>query len=298
MRCQTNCLPYLVVTCLIGLWSSFCSAAESGSETVVRYYQTDIRYHYRIALLELALRHTQPDDGPFRLEGLHGKHTQARGERLLQAGEIDVAFFPTSIEREERFLPVRIPMLRGLLGCRVLLIHKDSVPRFEQVNTLDALRQLRGGFGSQWADMSILKANGLPIDGAAQYETLFQMLAAKRFDYFPRGISEAWRELESFGTELPNLVVEPHLALYYPYAVYYFVNRNNPELADRIRRGLEAALADGSFRALFLKYNQADVERANIARRHILQLANPSLPEATPAIDTSWWLNGESEQLD
>ena len=41
--------------------------------------------------------------------------------------------------------------------------------------------------------------------------------------------------------------LDEHLALRYPTALYFFFSPDNPQLAETVRRGLEVALADGSF---------------------------------------------------
>ncbi|WP_097458609.1 substrate-binding periplasmic protein [Mangrovitalea sediminis] len=274
-----------VVPCMLGAWS-----ARAAQPLVVRYFQTDVRYAYRIALLRLALRETRVSDGPFSLQGMTRTVSQARGLRMLAKNEIDVAFLPTDRQREKHFLPVRIPILRGLLGYRVLMIRRGSEERLAGIGTLRELSTLKAGFGSQWADLAILKANGLPVVSVSNYEALFRMLARGRFDYFPRGVNEAWQELDMHPKLQGRLTVERHLALYYPYPVYFFVNQNNAALADRLLRGLEAALKDGSFKQLFLRYNKSDIERAQMRHRTTLVMRNPFLPPRTSPVDTHWWL--------
>ncbi|MFQ3196742.1 MAG: hypothetical protein ACI81A_000446 [Paraglaciecola sp.] len=63
------------------------------------------------------------------------------------------------------------------------------------------------------------------------------MLLANRFDYFPRGISEIWREEELFDT----LVIEKKLLLHYPAVEYFFVQAGNIGLAQQIELGLRRA---------------------------------------------------------
>ncbi|MBI9093063.1 MAG: hypothetical protein JEZ12_27955 [Desulfobacterium sp.] len=212
--------------------------AFSNSLTL-RYFQTDLRYNYRIELLRLAMDGTLESDGPYSLEPATVKATQKRGLLLLEDGKkVNVGFFALSKERESRFIPVRIPILRGILGYRVCLIRKDSLSAFSEIETLEQLKkQFKAGFGSQWADMEILRANNIPVVGTVKYDSLFKMLSGRRFDYFPRGINEAWNELSDEKTNYSDLTVAPRIALYYPYPVYYFVNKDHPEIANRIGCG-------------------------------------------------------------
>ncbi len=195
------------------------------TETKIRYFQTDYRYEYRIKLLDLALTKTTKEFGGYQLVGVDKNLTQGRGSSQLQHGKgLDIAFFPTNREREQSFLPIRIPILQGILGYRVLLVHKSNQSGFSKIETLEQLKKrYMAGFGQHWADMAILESNNIPVIGVAKYELLFAMLDAKRFDYFPRGINEAWIEVEKYQNQYKNMTVAPNIALYYPYYVYFFV---------------------------------------------------------------------------
>lgn len=254
----------------------------------VKYFQKDRRYQYRIALLKLALDNAMVKNETYILEPFAGDITQERGLAYLEEGKrVNIAFLPLNKEREKRFLSIKIPILRGLLGYRVLLVKDDGLVRFSQINSLEELKSnYKAGFGSQWADMKILKINKIPVIGSVKYENLFKMLNAHRFDYFPRGINEAWKEKE---THL-GLDVDPYIALYYPYPVYFFVNKKDTNLALKIEKGLNIAYKNGTFKKLFLKYHKKTIEKANLKNRKLFKLKNPTLPSNTPKIDTSWWL--------
>ena len=262
------------------------------TETKIRYFQTDYRYEYRIKLLDLALTKTTKEFGDYQLVGVDENLTQGRGSTQLQHGKgLDIAFFPTNREREQNFLPIRIPILQGILGYRVLLVHKSNQADFSKIETIEQLKKrYMAGFGQHWADMAILESNNIPVIGVAKYELLFAMLDAKRFDYFPRGINEAWIEVEKYKKQYEGMTVAPNIALYYPYYVYFFVSKNNNELAHRVEKGLKVALEDGSFKALFLKYHQHLVKQASLGKRRIFLLDNPFLPEAKVQPELSWWL--------
>jgi hypothetical protein len=103
--------------------------------------------------------------------------------------------------------------------------------------------------GAQWTDASIMEYNRLPLVKAVGYGKLFKMLAAKRFDYFSRGVYQIQSEV-NFYPEL-ELQIEQELMLSYPNEVYFFVNKNNIDLAKRLETGLKIAQRDGSFDQLF-----------------------------------------------
>ena len=255
------------------------------------YFQTDSRYSYHIELLDLALRNTIDEYGPFIIKPAKNEMTFSRGLFSLETKQgINIGFFASSKERETRFLSIRVPLLRGLLGYRVALVRKDNIEKFAAVKSLEQLtRQFTAGFGSQWADMEILKKNSIPVMGTAKYENLFKMLSAGRFDYFPRGINEAWKEIEVKKAEYPNLAVEKYFAFYYPYPVYFFVNKTDIRLAQRIEAGLKYALKNGTLKALFLSHYGTIINQTRLSERKIFTLKNHILKEGTPEPDTSWW---------
>jgi len=259
---------------------------ESGT---LKYFQKGVKYEYRIKLLELALSKTQ-EEGKLKLEAINEDVTQARGLNMLSEATVDIAFLGTNIEREKNYLPVKIDIMRGILGYRVFLILDKNIKLFEPIKNIVELSKLRAGFGQQWADYEILKANNLNLLGVANTDLLIPMLDAGRFEYYPRGINEAWEEVKDLDKAYPSVIVEKALGLYYPFPVYYFVNNRNKKLADRIERGLSIALKDGSFKALFLKYHAGLLALAELDKRILFKLNNPTLPPNTPKIDTSWWL--------
>ena len=278
-------------TCLIFIFTLSAGHCQA-KEGEIHYFQTDHRYEYRIKLLDLALSKTIKQWGAYSLIGHSQKMTQGRGSLLLEHNKgIDVAFFPTSIERENKLLAIKIPILQGILGYRVLLINHDNREAFSKISSLTQLKKnYTAGFGEHWADMAILEANTIPVMGVHKYNLLFAMLNLKRFDYIPRGINEAWNEVDKFQPQFKNIMVEPNIALYYPYYVYFFVSKSNRALADRIQTGLMLALTDGSFKALFLDYHQHLFEQATLDKRKLFTLENPTLPIKNGTPKLSWWL--------
>ena len=255
----------------------------------IRYFQQDARYAYRTALLQLVLDQTA-EEGRCQLSPQFTTVMPDRGLALLQEGRIDVVSVPTTLRRERELRAVRFDILRGLLGYRVLLIRKQRQAEFAAVRSLAELRRFRLGLGSHWADLPLLQYNGFQVMATPRYESLFAMLARGRFDAFPRGVNEAWQELAEQQGTFPDLRVEPTLALYYPWPVYFFVRRDNQPLADRLHRGLMRAQADGSLQRLFMEHHGNLLQQANVAKRRLLFLSNPGLPPGTPKADTSWWL--------
>lgn len=255
----------------------------------LRYFPSGSIYEYRWKLLELALAHTQEGPSPTQLTPYTEEATQNRGVQLLQSGAIDVIALGTNAERELQMLPVKIDILRGIVGFRVLVIRAADQPRIAKMDA-QALRQhLIFGLNSQWADLPVMRANGFTVETSTSYENLFGMLVARRFDAFPRGLNEAGRELDERKQHYPQLAVEQTKALFFPFPIYFWVNKNNQVLAHRIERGLQLSLADGSFRKLFESYHAKEIAALAKEKRQVIRLDNPILPPGSPEPDTRWW---------
>lgn len=261
--------------------------AQPGAKVVFPRTETaaDARDRYPIQLLELALAKAQSrrplEPHPIFMLQARALHELAQGQGL------DVVWTMTSAEREQGLLPIRIPIDRGLLGWRLLLVRESELSRFAALKRAEQLQALTGGQGADWPDTAILRAAGYRIDPSARYPDLFLKLAAGRIDYFPRSVQEIWGEQALHAAK--GLVVEPRLALHYPTAMYFFVSRRRADLAADIQRGLEAALADGSFDALFQRHFGAMLARARLNERRVFELKNPLLPPETPLSDARLW---------
>ncbi len=263
-------------------------SARTSSTQVLRLYQTEFNFQYHIELLELALNKTAEDYPDTSLQFTE-QVSPGRGLKMLERGEVDLAFLASSKQREETYIPIKIPLLKGLLGYRILLIHQDNIEKFTTISTAEQLgRAFVAGFGSHWADLDVLKQNHLPTQEISTYGSLPKMLDAKRFDYFPRGINEVWEEKERLKYTLPDLTIEPNIVLVYNLPVYMFVNKGNPDLAKRLEAGLKIATEDLSFQMLFLKYYSESILKANLSKRKMILLDSKDYP--IKEIDTSWWL--------
>ncbi|KQV50451.1 hypothetical protein ASC95_13830 [Pelomonas sp. Root1217] len=207
----------------------------------------------------------------------------------LETGEIDVIDMGTSRAFEARFQPVHLPVDRGLSGWRLLLVRAGMVPAFRAVHDLAGLARLRAGQGQDWPDTQLLLAAGLGVVSGSDLPTLFRQLQAGRFDYLPLGLNEIHGLLTQWQALAPDVVVEPDLALVYPFARLLFVRRGDGERHAAITEGLTRAFEDGSFNTLFAA-RHAGLAQARLAERRVLQIDNPGLSEATRAIPARYFI--------
>jgi hypothetical protein len=261
--------------------------AEGGRP--LRYYPVGRIYDYRWKLLELALAKGAGPGQTYRLVPCPDDITQARSERELESGSLDVLALGSTPQREDRLLPIRVDILKGIIAYRVFLIRAGDQGRIAGMDETALRRDLTFGLARGWADLPVMVAAGFAVETASDSGGLFRMLAAGRFDAFPRGLNEVYLDLAQHAKEFPQLAVERTKALYFPFPVYFWVNRGRPGLAGTIRRGLDRALADGSFRRLFMTTYAWEIDKVRTERRHVLKLPNPSLPPDAAAPDTHWW---------
>ncbi len=251
----------------------------------------DKRYDYSEKLLRLALEKTRAQYGEAEV-AYAPKMLRERVLRELERGNlVQVADAPTRPDFEEKLIPVRIPLRKGLLGYRLLLIQQKDKEKFANVRSLDDLRALRVGSGTQWSITQIFEQTGFKLVKELEYENLFQSLANGQSDFLPRGVNEVFDEFDARAPHFPNLMVEESLVLYVPLPTYFFVTPKRPDLARRIEQGLEAMLRDGSFEKLFQDYHGDMIKRAKLQDRRVLELDNPTLSPKTPLDRKNLWVN-------
>jgi ABC-type amino acid transport substrate-binding protein len=252
----------------------------------------DSRYNDLVEILKTALEKTVAEYGPYTLQPSKSRMNEARSlaELLNPAGMVNIAWSGTSVQKEKDFRAVRIPLRKGILGYRVALIAKNRQTDIDKIRNLDDLRKVSIGQGIGWGDVAIYEANGIKVHTAG-YESLFKMVATNRIDVYPRGISEVFREYAARHNAIPNLAVEKNLLIYYPWPYYFFFNTSNKALAKRVETGIRKMMKDGSFDAIFMKYNRASILRANLKNRRIIRVKNPTLPKDTPLTDASLWFD-------
>lgn len=250
----------------------------------------DKRNDFPEKLLHAILEKTRPGFGDYEIRFAKVEMDRRRLLNELERGErVNLSAKASQSEWEKRLLPIRIPIDKGLGGYRLFHIRAQDQPLFDQVKSLDELKYLRVGAQLGWSSVPVYKAYGFDLVTGNNYEGLFAMLNAKRFDYMPRGLPEIFIEHDLRKTQYPALAIEQHLLLYYPFPKYFFVSPQSPELAERIRTGLQALIADGTFDRMFYQYHADMLKRAKLCQRQRFAVGNPELGQETPYNIESYW---------
>lgn len=284
MRKMTNWLMLSFMFYTLGVLAQI-------SPDVIRYpynhqspfYQHQDRYY--AALLQLALEQagSQASLKPISIPTM----PQGRSVTLLKSGVYDVHWMVSNIQRESALLPIRIPLYKGLIGWRMLLINQSKQQTFSKNMPVEQLQKLVAGQGVDWPDTQILKHNGFRVQTSANTESLQNMLSVNRIDYFPRSVIEIWQERDELAKS--NVEIQADLVLQYPMAVYFFVNKENRQLHDVLYQGLKIAIENGQFDLVFQQFFADVLQQADLPNKHIITLENPQLSAATPLDNKALW---------
>ncbi|GGB54577.1 hypothetical protein GCM10011316_28290 [Roseibium aquae] len=245
---------------------------------------------YSLGLLKLALEKADGDHTIAFVDTAYAN--QERLLNLLASGNADFHLMISGIDqhRHDMLATVPVPLQRGLLGHRILIVSEDSKAKVANVTSMEDLKRLSIGSGTSWPDTKIMAAAGLNVQDAP-YESLFKMVALGRLDGFARGAAEAFPEVAAREDTMPNLSVDPNVMIVYPFDDFIFLNKDDIERYDIILQGLKRAYEDGSFMAYFNSHPQIRevFEQAGLDERIRFEIDNPLLPPEIAAIPDQYW---------
>ena len=164
--------------------------------------------------------------------------SQTRRQLLMQKGVYDVDWFGGTTEIETRVVPIRFPILRGLLGHRVFITNKETSAMLNVDMPFDELNKMSVIQGQGWGDVLILKNGGFTnVRTIADFNSLFKMIEVNRSSLFPRSIIEPYNELsercslnENDECTDRNLLVDDKLLLIYKLPMFIFVSPKRQDL--------------------------------------------------------------------
>lgn len=254
----------------------------------------DVRYLYHWEILRTALEKTKAKWGAYRMVPSTRMTEQRQAFELQNAtGRLTVMYLSTTPDFEKTLIPIRIPVDKNLGGYCVFLIRKEDRGRFARLETLDDLRRFRYGLGLGWIDVGILRANGFDVVTGSSYDGLFEMLVQRRFDILLRAATEVLDEVDQRRRDFPGLCIEDHILFYYPLPMYFWFSRT-PEgrrLAARAEEGMRAMIADGTYDAIFDKYQRHKIEQLHLKDRRLFHIDNPNVGPETPFRDKRLWFD-------
>jgi len=279
------------------------SSRVPGAEKAMTYIyhppesSLDVRYLYHWEILRTALEKTQAKWGAFRmLPSERMTESRQRFEIEHATGKLTVMYLSTTPEFERQLVPVRIPVDKNLGGYCVFLIRQGDKQRFANVKSLDDLRRFTYGLGLGWIDVDILKSNGFKVVTGSNYDGLFEMLLKKRFDIFLRAATEVLDEYGQRRRKLHGLAIEDGILFYYPLPMYFWFPKNaqGRRLAARAEEGMRMMIDDGTYDAIFDKYQRKKIETLRLKDRRIFKIRNPLVGPETPFAEKRLWFDPQT----
>lgn len=292
-------IGYLLLLLLFTQLLASNSLADSNNNLIVRYPASDNirtytkRVNYFVEILELALKKSGK---PYQLEKITTPILlENRSKNNLKQKFYDVHWMNAKSALEADLRPIPVPLCKGLTGWRIMFIRPDNQTAFSNLNNLMELNKFTAIHGHDWPEKYMYENNHLRQKLANNFKSLFLMLHRKRGDYLSRSVLEIFEEEHAFPNL--NITIETDLVLHYPAAYYFYVDKDNQELADALEKGLKIAIADGSFDAIFNRYFSEQIQRANLSTRRIINI--PFTPPKS--IDQSnpdfWYSPAKTETL-
>ena len=147
----------------------------------------------------------------------------------LLKGEADIMWSVTNQAREQKLIPIKLPLLKVFSGFKVLVINpsrREELTKSADSRTLKSLTMVQG---SDWPDIDVLTANGYSVEGedwSLWFDSMYSMVSRNLVDAFPCNVIEVHRDLERHKDKYVTL--EQFHLLKYPNYEYFFVSPDNP----------------------------------------------------------------------
>jgi hypothetical protein len=138
---------------------NFISPSVSFAKTINFYIEEVSLQKYNKDILSMALRNA--GSSQYKLNQITTKLTREQAFNKMESGEIDLMWLNTNQAIEDRFIPIRVPMLKGLMSYRTLMIREGSENKFYGIDSLEKLRPLKAGVGRSWTTTKVFNAESL-----------------------------------------------------------------------------------------------------------------------------------------
>ncbi|BCD96399.1 hypothetical protein MARGE09_P0599 [Marinagarivorans cellulosilyticus] len=226
--------------------------------------------------IERSLELTRDEYGDYVLNHYPVKTSDERIKRMIDHGTRIHLYFSTQHAlpaKQRKISNIEIPFLSSVLGLRVLLTKEQDIEQFNDIRTLDNLREFNAGIGHNWAEKKIFKAQNIPYKEGLLANNLLPMLEKKRFDYIALSVLDDPAALGN--SQDMKITTLDDLMLYYPIPIQLNTSSAIPELATRLKKGLERFTENGEANALIKSiFSDADILQ-NSKKIRLITIENP-----------------------
>lgn len=276
----------LLVGLLLSTGMAYASSPipEQANLVTVKFWngnKTVSRQEYERDILDAALKATEQAEGAYKIEESRTDYPRAEDEAsVFRSKGFDI--FGTvagnqKLAQEQKIL-IPLPLMKGLLGYRILIIRNADAQKFAAIKTADELKKLRMGIPTTWADAGLFRHNGYPVEERGSFDDLFQRLENNEFDYVTFGANEVGGVFAERAAKSGKLIIEPSLLVYYPFPLVFYVHPQRTALAERVSLGLQLINTTGELDRIFNRYYGDTLAQLGLPARKRITLENPILP--------------------
>lgn len=177
------------------------------------------------------------------------------------------------------YLPVYQPLMFGLLGHRLMIIRESDQAEFAHLTNVQQLQQKIFGVPATWADAQLFRDNHCRVNEEGDLVATFRRLKAGECDYVALGANEVFATFKDVAQPLGGLTIAHSVQLYYPFALVFYVNPDEPALARSLELGLHNLASSGRFKQLFGDFCAAQLQLSQLSERREIGLHNPQIPK-------------------
>lgn len=250
---------------------------------------SQIRKDYIYDIFVAALKHSNQNSNSDKVTVIPTSAGYSASTYAVQHDQADVTYFPTNIKAEQQLIPIRIPLYKGLMGYRILVIQKEYQARFDKFTSLAQLKAIPQGAGTRWRTTKIFEHHDFNYITADRTSSLLKMLDANRFLYTTRGLIEVPETISALQSVHTNLKIEDSQVIYTELPVYFFVAKHRTDLATKIQDGLNHIVENGEFDKIFDRFFNTIPTSLNLDKRTIHHIENPFLSDETKTNAKSFW---------
>lgn len=160
-----------------------------------------------------------------------------------------VGVYGAGPEFNRRLRAVPILVTGGILGLRAGWTNQASLAELQTIRSLQDLQRIVLVQGLGWSDVEIFDRAGLRTY-TARSEKWLRLVNDNRVQLFPRSVAELEAEDSVVTSLYPQMLLDPHLLIVYPFVGFFYVAPENAELAAAIHTGFVRVIADGSYQRL------------------------------------------------
>ncbi len=232
-----------------------------------------LKNRYLLDILNAAMKETAGAYGSYRIEQTAPARRISRAIYALKNNkDINTHLGILHADLLDDLHVVPIPIYRGLMNYRLLLIHKSNSEEFGSISTVDDLKLYKTGMFGHSSTIKQLRKLSFPTIATHNTRTMFSMLEHRRFHYILRGIHEAYDELEGNQYDVPNVIIAPKLGVHLSQPVVLYMSPGETRLAKRLEEGLIKITHTGEFETIFNRHFLNYIKKSKFHTRKIIKI--------------------------